>query len=124
MSNRKTAKKLLFISRKAPYGCATAKECLDALLAASAYEQDLGLLFMGDGVFQLKKEQQPEAGRQKNISATLPVLSMYDIKDIYLQASALAERGLTADDLVIPVKALNNNDIRELMEQQDQLLSF
>jgi len=124
VSSKLATKKILFISRKAPYGCAMAKECLDALLAASAYEQDLGLLFMGDGVFQLKKEQQPEAGRQKNISATLPVLSMYDIKDIYLQASALAERGLTADDLVIPVKALNNNEICELMGQQDQLLSF
>ena len=124
MSNRKTAKKLLFISRKAPYGCATAKECLDALLAASAYEQDIGLLFMGDGVFQLKKGQQPEPGRQKNISATLPVLPMYDIEDIYLQASALVERGLTADDLVMPVKALNSDEIRDLMAQQDQLLSF
>ena len=124
MSNRLAAKKLLFISRKAPYGCATAKECLDAILAASAYDQDLGLLFMGDGVFQLKKEQQPEQRQQKNISATLPVLPMYDIEDIYLQASALAERGLTADDLVMPVKALNNNEIRDLMAQQDQLLSF
>ena len=124
MSKSLTAKKLLFISRKAPYGCAAAKECLDALLAASAYQQDIGLLFMGDGVFQLKKDQQPESGRQKNISATLSVLPMYDVEDIYLQASALAERGLTVKDLVMPVKALNNNEIHELMAQQDQLLSF
>ena len=119
----KSAKKIMFISRQPPYGQSTAKECLDALLAASAYEQDISLLFLGDGVFQLKKGQQPGTG-QKNLAAMLPVLAMYDIDNIYLQGSALIERGLTAEDLAIDCEALNANEICTLMEQQDQLLSF
>jgi len=115
---------ILFISRKSPYGKSTAKESLDAILAASSYEQNLSLLFLGDGVFQLKSGQNPDKQRQKNISATLPALSMYDINNIYVQASALTERGLNESDMVISAELLSNAEITQLMEQQDQLLSF
>lgn len=117
-------KKILFISRQAPYGRATAKECLDAILAASAYEQDISLLFLDDGVFQLKKNQHSADSQQKNLSKILPVLAMYDIEKVYLQASALEERGLTQSDLVIEATALNTHEIQQLMTQQDHLLSF
>lgn len=117
-------KNILFITRQPPYGRATAREALDALLAASAYDQKLGLLFLGDGIFQLLKEQQPIAGRQKNLAATLPALPMYDINNIYVQGSAMTDRGLTEDQLAIEVQTLSDTEISQLMEQQDQLLSF
>lgn len=116
--------KILFISRKAPYGTSTAKEALDALLAASAYDQDLSLLFLGDGIFQLKKDQQLDNTRQKNISNIFPVLEMYDIENIFVQASALKERGLSENDLAIKTKALDDTAIATLMAQQKTLLSF
>ena len=46
-------KKLLFVLRQAPYGSTLAKDALDAILATSAYEQDLSIAFIDDGVFQL-----------------------------------------------------------------------
>lgn len=124
MTGDKVTKKILFISRQAPYGQSTAKECLDAILAASAYEQDLSLLFMGDGVFQLKKHQDTGESQQKNLANIFPVLGLYDIDKIYTQESALKERGLQQDDLVVTTTPLNNEAIQTLMEQQDQLLSF
>jgi tRNA 2-thiouridine synthesizing protein C len=83
-------KKILFISRHPPYSSSTAREALDALLAASAYDQDLSLLFMDDGVFQLLKEQDSSMLEQKNIAAILPVLSVYDIDNIYIQDQLLS----------------------------------
>lgn len=124
MTDNRSPKKILFISRQAPYGQSAAKECLDAILAASAYEQDLSLLFMGDGIFQLKKNQDTGASQQKNLANIFPVLGLYDIDKIYIQESALKDRDLQQDDLVVTTTALNNKAIRTLMEQQDQLLSF
>ncbi len=57
MMNQTPSKKLLFISRHAPYGSSLARDALDAVLASSAYDQQLSLLFMDDGVFQLLKNQ-------------------------------------------------------------------
>lgn len=124
MTDDTSAKKILFISRQAPYGRSTAKECLDAILAASAYEQALSLLFLGDGIFQLKKHQEMGEQQQKNFANILPVLGMYDINKIYTQKSALEERGLQQEDLVVQTTPLSNEAIQTLMEQQDQLLSF
>lgn len=124
MTGDKVTKKILFISRQAPYGQSNAKECLDAILAASAYEQDISLLFMSDGVFQLKKHQDTGESQQKNLANIFPVLGLYDIDKIYTQDSALKERGLQQDDLVVTTTPLNNEAIQTLMEQQDQLLSF
>lgn len=62
--------------------------------------------------------------QQKNFANILPVLGMYDIDKIYTQKSALEERGLQQEDLVVQTTPLSNEAIQTLMEQQDQLLSF
>lgn len=117
-------KRILFVNNHAPYGSSLAKESLDALLASSAFDQDLSVLFCGDGVFQLLKQQAPEAIEQKNLSKTLPVLEMYDIDQLFVQSSALNARGLTSDDLCIDAKPLSDEQITSLTQQQDCVLSF
>lgn len=117
-------KKILFVTRRAPYGTGLSKEALDAILAASAYEQDVGLLFMDDGVFQLVNHQQPESINAKNMGNTLPVLPMYDIEKIYVQAAALESRALKEDQLVLPVQLLQDHEIATLLQSQEVVLSF
>ncbi len=118
------AKKILVVSSHAPYGKSTARESLDAVLAASAYEQDLQLLFVGDGVFQLLKQQDTSATGAKNLAATLPVLPLYDINDIYVHQQSLDQRQLTAADLVLEVKCLDSRQVAALMDRQEIILSF
>lgn len=118
-------KKILFISRQAPYGNANAREALDALLAASAYDQDLSLLFMDDGVFQLLSEQNPKTIHQKNLGASFQALELYGLEKIYAHAESLKKRGLERSDLSIDnIETLNSEQIKQLMAQQDQILSF
>lgn len=118
-------KKILFISRQAPYGNATAREALDALLAASAYDQDISLLFMDDGVFQLMIEQNPKDIQQKNLGASLQALELYGVENLYIQEESLKKRGLALDDLSLEnLQVLNADQIKQLMSQQDQILSF
>lgn len=118
-------KKILVISRRAPYGTSLAREALDVALAASVYDQDIGILFMDDGVFQLLKKQNPTLIAQKNLSATLPALSLYGIDNIYVHKESLEERALVQNELILDgIKIVTNAEIEELLDQQDHLLSF
>ena len=59
----------------------------------------------------------------KNFSKTYGALDDYDVEKIYVEKESLAARGLTADDLVIPVEVLAADDLREVMAQQDVVIS-
>ncbi len=119
------SKKILFVSRHAPYGSSLAKEALDAILAASAYDQQLSLLFMDDGVFQLLKNQSANEIGQKSFAAILPALSLYDINAIYVHGESLEKRQITINELVLDsVQLIDSSSISSLLAQQDQLLSF
>ena len=118
-------KKILFISRHAPYGEFNAREALDATLAASVYEQDVSIVFMDEGVFQLLNGQQGEAIAQKNFNNMLSALPIYGVDNVFAHAESLAQRGLTKDDLILDaIKIITSHEVAELFAQQDQLLSF
>jgi tRNA 2-thiouridine synthesizing protein C len=117
--------KILIVSRHAPYGNSLAKEALDAALATSSYDQDLSLLFMDDGVFQLLKDQQSDLIHQKSFSSMLAVLPLYGIDNIFVHTESLEKRKITISDLAIDQpKLINNNQVGDLIGQQDQILSF
>lgn len=119
------SKKLLFISRHAPYGSSLAKDALDAVLASSAYDQQLSLLFMDDGVFQLLKNQTSADIAQKSFASILPVLPLYEINSIYVHNESLKKRQITINELVLDsVQIIDSAAICSLLAQQDQLLSF
>lgn len=117
-------KSFLIVNRKAPYGSAFAKEALDVGLIAAAFGQQLSLLFMDDGVYQLLKHQNPDEIKQKNSSQTLPMLDMYDVKDIYVEAQSLQDRNLQEHDLLIPVQIIDSQAAADLLDQHDILLNF
>lgn len=123
--NTSHPKKILFISRHSPYGSSLAKDALDAILATSAYEQEIALLFMDDGVFQLLPLQQAEKIEQKSFSAQLQVLSLYEIDRVYVHQESLEKRHITINDLSLDnIQVINNFEITKLMTEQDHLLSF
>lgn len=96
MSDTKT---FVYINRKAPYGTVYALESLEVVLIGAAFEQDVKLVFMDDGVFQLTKGQDPEGIGMKNFSKTYAALGDYDVNQIYVDENSLEERGLSLDDL-------------------------
>jgi tRNA 2-thiouridine synthesizing protein C len=117
-------KSFLIVNRKAPYASAFAKEALDVALIAAAFGQQLSILFMDDGVYQLLKQQDPSGINQKNSSQTLPMLDMYDIKDIYVEAASLQARNLHTEDLLIPVQVIDSQAAAGLMDRHNILLNF
>jgi len=78
---------------------------------------------MDDGVCQLKKNQDTTGIGMKNFSKTYGALDDYDVEKIYVEKESLDARGLSADDLVIPVEVIAADDLREVMAQQDVVIS-
>lgn len=116
-------KKIMFVNRKAPHGTICALEELEVKLIAAAFEQEVSVAFLDDGVFALKKGQATKELDVKNFSPTYRALEDYDITQIYVDAHSLSIRGLTEEDLVIPVKVVNADQLADLMEAQDVILS-
>ena len=104
--------KIAFICRRGPHGTASGREGLDALLATSALTESLALFLIGDGVLQLLREQSPQGILQRHYAPTFKMLELYDVEEVYVCAVSLAERGLTAADLLIPVIPLSPAEIR------------
>ncbi len=106
-------KKLLFISRSPPYGSNRARSLLDMSLAAAVFEQDIEMLFLDDGVYQLLRGQDGGAIGAKTLGNALEALELYGIERPGVSAAALAERGLASDDLAIAAEPLSPADIRQ-----------
>lgn len=119
-----TIKKFLYLNRRAPYGTIYALESLEVVLIGAAFDQDVSLAFIDDGVYQLKKNQDTTKVEMKNFSPTYRALEGYDVEKLYVDKASLEARGLTEEDLVVPVQVLDAAQMTQLMEQQDVVLSF
>jgi tRNA 2-thiouridine synthesizing protein C len=131
-------KKFLYLNRKGPYGTVYALESLEVVLIAAAFDQDVSLAFVDDGVYQVMKGQDTSGVEMKNFSPTYHALGDYDISKLYVEKESLEERGLTQDDLMdikyededddwaekSSIRVISRAEMGELMEQQDVVLSF
>lgn len=117
-------KKFMFVNRKAPIGSIYALESLEVVLISAAFEQDVSLVFIDDGVYQIKKGQDTKGIEMKNFSPTYRALEGYDVEKLYVSRESMDERGLTQDDLIVDVEILDAAQMADLMEEQDVVLSF
>ncbi len=132
------AKKFMYLNRKAPYGSIYALESLEVVLIGAAFEQDVSLAFIGDGVYQLTKGQNTDGIGMKNFSPTYTALGDYDINKIYVEKESLEERGLTLDDLQHlvwededddwaekdSIRLVSRAEMADILDEQDVTLSF
>ncbi len=93
-------KRFLYINRKAPYGTIYALELLEVVLIGAAFEQDVSLAFLDDGVFQIVEGQDASAVGMKNFSKTYRALGDFEVRKLYVERESLAERGLSESDLM------------------------
>ena len=117
-------KKFMFVNRKAPYGTIYALESLEVVLIAATFDQDVSLVFMDDGVYELVKGQNTKAIGIKNYSPTYRALDGYDVEKLFVERESMEARGLTEADLLVPVEVLSSAEMADLMAEQDVVLSF
>lgn len=131
-------KKFMYMNRKAPYGTIYALEALEVVLIGAAFDQDVSLAFIDDGVFQLTKDQKTEDIGIKNFSPAFRALGDYDVTKLYVEKESLAERGLTQDDLMElvwededddwaekpSIIMVSRDEMKKVLGDQDVIMSF
>ncbi len=131
-------KKFLYVNRKAPYGTIYALESLEVVLIGAAFDQDVSLAFLDDGVFQLTRGQDTTGIGMKNFSPTFRALGDYDVTKLYVERESLEERGLSADDLQEimyededddwaekpSIRIVSRAEMADIFAEQDVVLSF
>ncbi|HYG85547.1 MAG TPA: sulfurtransferase complex subunit TusC [Azospirillum sp.] len=124
MSEEPAVKKFLYLNRKAPHGTIYALEVLEMILISAMFDQDVHVAFLDDGVFQLKKGQEAKAALDiKDFGKTYRALDGYGIEKLYAERESLEERGLTADDLLVPVEVVSRRAMGALIAGMDVVLS-
>ncbi|MEW8078055.1 MAG: sulfurtransferase complex subunit TusC [Candidatus Thiodiazotropha endolucinida] len=131
-------KKFMYLNRRAPYGTIYAWESLEVVLIGAAFDQDVSLAFLDDGVYQLVKGQDTAGVEMKNFSPTYQALGDYDVTKLYVEKESLEERGLTLDDLMPltyededddwaekdSIRVVSRAEMTDIMEEQDVMFSF
>ncbi len=110
-----TRRRILFLIAHPPRRGALALEVLDEVLVGAAFEQQISVLFVGDGVYQLLQTDTTPDNGVRGYRA----LPTYDIRDIYVEKTAIRRRGLALDALVLPTMALSRRGIQALIAAQD-----
>jgi tRNA 2-thiouridine synthesizing protein C len=128
----------MYLNRRAPYGTIYAWESLEVVLIGAAFDQDVSLAFLDDGVYQLLKSQDTAEVDMKNFSPTYQALGDYDVTKLYVEKESLEERGLTLEDLMPltyededddwaekdSIRVVSRDELADIMDEQDVLFSF
>ena len=131
-------KKFMYINRKAPYGTIYACEALEVVPIGAAFEQDVSVTFMDDGVYQLVKGQDTTGIGMKNFSPTYAAFGDFEITKIYVEKESLEERGLALDDLQHlvwedededwaekdSIRLVSRAELADVLDDQDILFNF
>jgi tRNA 2-thiouridine synthesizing protein C len=131
-------KKFMYLNRRAPYGTIYAWESLEVVLIGAAFDQDVSLAFLDDGVYQLVKGQDTSGVNMKNFSSTYKALGDYDVTKLYVEKESLEERGLTLEDLMPltyedenddwaekdSIRLVSRTELADIMDDQDVIFSF
>jgi len=115
---------ITFVTRHAPHGSVFAQEALEVVLLGAAFEQRVRLVFMDDGLFQIKKGQDTVALGVKNFARAFNALPMYELDRIVVERESMQARGLEVGDLAIEVEVLDAADIACMLDDSDVLLGF
>ncbi len=131
-------KRFMYVNRHAPYGTVYALEGLEVVLIGAAFDQDVSMAFIDDGVFQLVKGQDTKDTGMKNFSPTYKALGDYDVNKLYVEKESLQARGLSESDLMEltwededddwaekpSIHVVDKSALADLLADQDVVLNF
>ena len=134
----KVVKKFMYVNRRAPHVTIYPLEGLEAVLIVAAFDQDVSMAFIGDGVFQLNKGQDTADSGMKNFASTYGALGDYEVTKLYVEQESLDQRGLELNDLMNltwedeeedwaekpSIRVVSRAQLSDLLEQQDVILNF
>ncbi len=86
--------KTLVIINQAPYGNWSGREALDMAFSLAAFDQPVALLFTGNGVNWLRKDQQAGVIDQKAVDRNLAAAPVFGVSALLADHQSCAHFGL------------------------------
>ncbi|HEY1721384.1 MAG TPA: sulfurtransferase complex subunit TusC [Magnetospirillaceae bacterium] len=116
-------KSLAFLCRRAPWGSGHAAEMLEAVLIAGAFDQEVHLAFLDDGVFQLVSGQKPELLGRRPLEEGFSELADLDVENVWVEQESLAERGIDPATLTVQATVIDRKEMSALLARMDAVFS-
>ena len=117
-------KSLLVVVRHSPYGSSLARTSLEVALSSATFDQQVGLLFMGDGVLQLLSEQDSSTLGVRNIAKLMASFPLFELDQLFADETALAMYRLEEQALPQNLQRLDDDAMRQLLVHYDHILGF
>lgn len=93
------------------------------IMTAAAFDQVVSLLFLDDGVWQLKSGQIPRPGTaSRSLAPMLEALELYDIAEPWVERESLIEREMDISRLMMPVRLIERSEVSSLIQKQDRMV--
>ena len=105
-----------------PHNGSQVQESLDMILTTAAFDQQVSLLFIDHGIYQLKRQQSPTVLGLKDTAAIFTALEIYNVEALYVEQESLVGSGLQLEDLILPVQLIERKHISAFLQQHDVLI--
>lgn len=115
-------KKIAIVNTHSPFNTPIAKESLDLALIFGAFDQQVCVIFVENGVYQLLNGQDPETIQNKDFLATMKALALYDIEQIVCCSTSAKTRGIEPTQITDDAKLLSSHDIATLLQSVDHVV--
>jgi sulfur relay protein TusC/DsrF len=114
---------IVFIVRTAPYLNATTDEAHDFIMASTAYGHSAEVLFEGDGIYQLMKQQLPK-NDQKNTAKRIAGFEFFDVEPVWACASTIENKNINREELIDSVSLIEKDKKEALVNAADFTIVF
>ncbi|MDX3775128.1 sulfurtransferase complex subunit TusC [Chromatiaceae bacterium AAb-1] len=114
---------ILIIQRHSPFNQATGRESLDLILALAAVEHKVTVLFTGDAIYQLLPADTAASLLLKPYNRGFKLFGLYDIEQVYVCQQSMIERNIPVNVLPAGMQLASADVIRQLLSQQQHLIS-
>ncbi len=115
---------IVVMMRKAPYGSVYTAEGFRTIVGIAVFELEISVVFVDDGVYALARGQDPSKLDMKPLGDGFPTLAEFGVTQFFVHDQSLAERGLTAKDLVMGAAIVDSARIAQILETAGKVLPF
>ena len=112
------------LMRKAPYGSVYTAEGFRSMMGIGVFEMDISAVFVDDGVYALLQGQDPSDLDMKPLGDGFPMLADFGVTKFYVHDGSLADRGLTADDLVMSAEIVDDARVAQILASNGPVMPF
>ena len=115
-------KSVLIRMSKSPLNGLISGEQLETAMVAATFEQEVSILFIGDGVFNLLPAKETNEVTGYNIEKMLLALPTFEVNDLFICERSLEQRQLGVSHLPENAKVITFEDQRRLIKTTEVVL--